>query len=420
MERATIRELSEAVIGELERLGYASETIKSYQSLYHKFLRYADESQIQHHSLDVCHRWLRDSLGIDPTLVVRGNGHAYKGNSYLPIRVCQCLTEWQLHGCLALKKQGKLAARELPRQFKEAYDSYVALCCEAGYSERGTYTRLNRIKRMLLFFDQHGVSSVQSITAGRISEFFRSQIELDSRTVATMLTASRVFFRHLYRKGFTQEDLSEKLPVVKANRKFRLPQTWKQEDVLSVLNSIDRGNPVGKRDYAIMILVTRYGLRSADVKTLKLSDLRWSENVIELVQNKTRNLLRLPLLRDVGWAIIDYLQNGRPHSEYPEVFLTCTVPIRPFGLNSCALNAILAKRVQQAGVRISSEVPKGMHSLRHTLASVMLANDVELPVISSVLGHVTSEATSVYLHTDIARLRECALDPEEVWPNGTM
>jgi site-specific recombinase XerD len=267
---------------------------------------------------------------------------------------------------------------------------------------------------MLLFFDQHGISSVQSITAGRISEFFRSQIELDSRTVATMLTASRVFFGHLYRKGFTQEDLSEKLPVVKANRKFRLPRTWKQEDVLSVLNSIDRGNPVGKRDYAIMMLVTRYGLRSADVKTLKLSDLRWSENVIELVQNKTRNLLRLPLLRDVGWAIIDYLQNGRPHSEYPEVFLTCTVPIRPFGLNSCALNAILAKRVRHAGVRISSEVPKGMHSLRHTLASVMLANDVELPVIASVLGHVTSEATSVYLHTDIARLRQCALDPEEV------
>lgn len=419
MERATIRELSEAVIGELERLGYASGTIKSYQRLYQKLLRYTDERQIHDHSPDVCHRWLKDSLGIDLTLVVRGNEHEYKRNSYLPIRICQCLTEWQFHGCLPLKKQGKLAALELPRQFKEAYDSYVTHCSEVGYSKNGTYTRLNRIKRMLLFFDQHGVASLQSITAGRISEFFRSQIELDSRTVATMLTASRVFFRHIYRKGFTQKDLSGKLPVVKANRKFRLPRIWKPEDVLSVLNSIDRGSPVGKRDYAIMMLVTRYGLRSADVKRLKLSDLRWGENVIKFEQSKTRNLLKLPLLRDVGWAIIDYLQNGRPHSEYPEVFLTCTVPIRPFGQNSCALNAILTKRVQQAGVRISNEVPKGMHSLRHTLASKMLANDVELPVISSVLGHVTSEATSVYLHTDIARLRECALDPEEVLSNET-
>jgi site-specific recombinase XerD len=272
---------------------------------------------------------------------------------------------------------------------------------------------------MLLFFDQHGVSSVQGISAGKISQYFRSQIELDSRTVATMLTASRVFFRHLYRMEFTREDLAEKLPAIKANRQFRLPRVWKQEDVLTVLNSIDRGNPVGKRDFAILMLITRYGLRSADVKSMKLTDLRWSENVIEIVQSKTRNPLRLPLLRDVGWAIIDYLKNGRPVCEHSELFLTSTVPIRPFGLHSCGLNAILAKRVQQAGVRISSDVPKGMHSLRHTLASVMLAKDVELPVISAVLGHATSEATSVYLHTDIARLRECALDPEEILPHGT-
>lgn len=419
MERRSIRELSEAVIGELKRLGYASGTVKLYQGLYKKFLRYTDERQIHYHSLEVCHQWLRDSLEIDPTLVVKGNEHEYKRSSYLPIRVCQCLTEWQLHGCLPLKRQGKLASLEIPRQFKEAYDAYVTHCTEVGYSKSGTYTRLNRIKRMLIFFDQQGVSSLQSINAGRISEFFRSQIELDSRTVATMLTAIRVFFRHLYRKGFTQENLSGKLPVVKANRKHRLPPIWKQENVLSVLNSIDRGSPVGKRDYAIMMLVTRYGLRSADVKSLKLSDLSWGENVIEFKQSKTRKLLRLPLLRDVGWAIIDYLQNGRPHSEYLEVFLTCTVPIRPFGQNSCALNAILAKRVRQAGVRITREVPKGMHSLRHTLASKMLANDVDLPVISSVLGHVTSEATSLYLHSDIDRLRECALDPEEVLSNET-
>jgi len=223
-----------------------------------------------------------------------------------------------------------------------------------------------------------------------------------------------VFFRHLYRTGFVRVDLSEKLPTVKANRQFRLPRVWRQEDVLAVLASIDRGNPVGKRDYAILLLITRYGLRSVDVKSMNLSDLQWSENVIQIVQSKTRKVLRLPLLRDVGWAIIDYLQNGRPVCECPEVFLTSTVPIRPFGCHSCGLNAILAKRVRQAGVKIPREVPKGLHSLRHTLASVMLAHDVELPVISSVLGHVTSEATDRYLHVDVKRLKECALDPEEV------
>jgi site-specific recombinase XerD len=411
MEKATIQELSTSVLTELQRLGYASETIAFYRRTYQRLIRYADANQIQQYSVELGESWLKESFGIDPRIVVKG---AYDSKWYYLIRPCQCLTEWQLHGCIALKKQGKLASLTIPHQFKHGYESYANFCRDADYSERGTYTRLNRIKRMLLFFDQKGVPSFNEITGRTISAFLATQIELDSRTIATMLSSCRVFFRHLYRMGFTQNDLTEKLPVVKANRQFKLPKVWRQKDILTVLNSIDRGNPVGKRDYAILMLITRYGLRSADVKTMKLSNFRWNENLIEIIQNKTKNPLKLPLLRDVGWAIIDYLQYGRPPSEHSEVFLSCTIPIRPFGVHSNALNSILAKRVQQAGVRIPRDVPKGMHSLRHTLASVMLANDVELPIISSTLGHVTSEATGIYLHTDISRLRECVLDPEEV------
>jgi site-specific recombinase XerD len=413
MENATIQELSTSVLAELQRLGYASATITIYRRTYQRLIRYAEANQIQHYSIEVGEKWLKESFGIDTGLVVKNKG-VYNKKWYYLIRPCQCLTEWQLHRCIALKRQGKLASRAIPHQFKKGYESYATFCRDAEYSERGSYSRLNRIKRMLLFFDQKGVSNFNDITGRRISEFLATQIELDSRTVATMLSSCRVFFHHLYRMGLTQNDLTEKLPAVKANRQFKLPKVWRQEDILTVLNSIDRGNPVGKRDYAILLLITRYGLRSADVKTMKLSNLRWNQNVIEIVQKKTRNSLRLPLLRDVGWAVIDYLQHGRPPSEYTEVFLTCTVPIRPFGIHSAALNNILAKRIRQAGVRISHDVPKGMHSLRHTLASVMLANDVELPLISSTLGHITSEATGIYLHIDIARLRECVLDPEEV------
>jgi len=419
MEGTTVKELSEAVLAELHRLGYAVQTIDSYRRLYAKLLRYVDGIDVQEHSVELCERWLRESLGIDTALVSRREEDRYRRQNYLPIRVCQCLSEWRLHGWLALKKQGKLAALPMPQQFKRGYDSYAAFCRDAGYSERGTYTRLNRIKRMLLFFDQHGISEFSRISATDISAFYKTQIELDSRTVAAMLTASRVFFRHLYRTGLTEVDLSQKLPPVKPNRQFKLPRVWRQQDVFVVLNSIDRGNPVGKRDYAILMLISRYGLRSVDVKTLKLSDLKWDEGMIEIVQSKTGTPLRLPILRDVGWALIDYLRNGRPPSQCSQLFVTSTVPIRPFGIHSCGLNAILAKRVREAGVKIPAEVPKGMHSLRHTLASVMLAKGVELPVISSVLGHLTSEATGVYLHIDIERLRDCALDPEEVLSHAT-
>jgi len=265
---------------------------------------------------------------------------------------------------------------------------------------------------MLLFFDNKGVQDINDLTAKDISSFFKTQIELSSRTVATMLTSIRMFFRHLYQSGITLQNYAEKLPAVKANRNFNLPKTWEKEDILNVLNSIDRGNPVGKRDYAILILITRYGLRSADVKDLTLSNLKWETNTIEIIQNKTKNPVQFPLLKDVGWAIIDYLKHGRPVSDSQNVFLTSTVPYRPFGKNSSALNSILRKHIRNAGVKTQSNIPKGVHSLRHTLASAMLAGNVSLPVISSVLGHVTQKATSLYLHIDLEHLKECALDPE--------
>ena len=158
MEKATIQELSTSVLTELHRLGYASETIASYRRIYQRLIRYAAANQIQQYSIEVGERWLKESFGIDPGLVVKKNG-AYNSKWYYLIRPCQCLTEWQLHGCIPLKKQGKLASQTIPRQFKHGYESFASFCRDADYSERGTYTRLNRIKRMLLFFDQKGVSS---------------------------------------------------------------------------------------------------------------------------------------------------------------------------------------------------------------------------------------------------------------------
>jgi len=412
MDQLTIKELVDAVIAELRRLGYKRFTIHSYEKICADLIRYADAQHTTEYTIELGEKYLREVQGIDLFYVASGSDSSYNKQNYLPIRVCQCLVEWKLHGCLPLKKQGKLASQNLPEHLKLCYDSYAALCREAGYSERGTYTRLNRIKRMLLFFCNNGLNDINQLTSGKISAFFKTQIELDSRTVATMLSSVRVFFRHLYQTGITQKDYTTKLPTIKANRQFKLPRTWNKEDVLAVLDSIDRGNPVGKRDYAILMLITRYGLRSADVKDLMLLNLRWDTNTIEIVQSKTKNPLRLPLMKNVGWAVIDYLKNGRPVSDSPYVFLTSTVPYRPFGANSCGLNSILTKHIRAAGVRIPREVPKGVHSLRHTLASTMLSNDVPLPVISSVLGHVTSKATNLYLHIDIKRLKECALDPE--------
>ena len=304
MSHMTLRELTEAVVTELNRLGYSRQTIQKYEKLYADLIRYADEEDVTDYFIEFGEKYLKEIQGIDIGYVTAGSDQLYNKKNYLPIRACQCLVEWQLHKCLPLKKQGKLASQDLPGRLKYCYDSYAAFCKEAGYSERGTYTRLNRIKRMLLFFGNIGVKDINNLTSHGISAFLKTQIELDSRTIAAMLTSIRVFFRHLYQIGITMKDYSMSLPVIKANRYFKLPKTWNKEDVLTILDSIDRGNPAGKRDYAILMLITRYGLRSADVKDLMLSNLRWDTNTIEIIQSKTRNPLRLPLMKDVGLSLI--------------------------------------------------------------------------------------------------------------------
>jgi integrase len=189
---------------------------------------------------------------------------------------------------------------------------------------------------------------------------------------------------------------------------------WTQDNVAKLLDAIDRGNPAGKRDYAIILLVTRLGLRTIDVKHLRLSDLKWRDKRIELTQSKTAAALNLPLLPDVGWAIIDYLKNGRPKVESPFVFLRHLAPLAPFS-DEDRLHQIVVKYMRLAKIPISPHKKKGMHSLRHTLASRLLAENTPLPVISDILGHISSDSTAVYLKVDVTRLRECALNPEGGW-----
>lgn len=415
----SIRGLIEAVLSELERLHYKNGTISQYRTAYKKYERFTLEQGTISHSVELGNRWLQEGCGIDIAIIEAGGPtrteHKVRNSStFIPVRAIQCLNEWMLFEQIPLKRQGKFARIALCPSFDTGMKVFGDYCREMGYSEPGTFTRLNRLKRMLIFFEAKGLSGLNDVTAVMIADFIKTQINFESRTVATVLSTIRCFFRVLYLQEIIGQDLSEKVPKLKANRNHRLPKVWKTEDVQALLATIDRDNPTGKRDYAILLMIARYGLRSADVRKLKLTSLDWEKKFLTLVQSKTGRIQTLPLLHDVGWAIADYLRYGRPKVDLEYVFLTHTVPYRPFSNTGGGIKHILVKRIRAAGIKVPRDVPRGMHALRHTLASALLSQNVSLPVISSVLGHATTEATAIYLHTDLIRLRDCVLDPEEV------
>ncbi|MCK5462790.1 MAG: tyrosine-type recombinase/integrase, partial [Bacteroidales bacterium] len=268
------------------------------------------------------------------------------------------------------------------------------------------------LQKFLVFLDDEGVTSSNKITNGMIIKYLSSYSGNSTRYIANVISTLRNYLTFLYQDGIIETDLAICLPKVRVTRNAFIPSVWKQEDVKRLLDSIDRHNPRGKRDYAILLLVTRLGLRVSDIRSLRLTDLNWNRKILSIIMQKTKQPLELPLLDDIGWAIIDYFKNGRPQTISDCVFIRHKAPYDGFADHN-NLSRMLGRHMNRAGVDMSDR-KQGFHSLRSTLACVMLKNGTPLPVISEALGHQNIQTTSIYLKIDMDGLRNCVIDPEEV------
>ena len=219
----------------------------------------------------------------------------------------------------------------------------------------------------------------------------------------------RQFFRYLYHKHYTEKDLSIYVLADNFNRHSNIPTTYSEEEIYRIIEAPNRSSAIGKRDYLVLLLAAEYGWRSADVTGFRLDQIDWEKNTIRFDQQKTGIPVEYPLLASVGNAIIDYLQHGRPLSERPEVILSAEKHRNGAPLKPPTIHSIVTRYMKQAAITGWKEKRHGAHSLRHSLASNMLKRNISLPVISTVLGHQTTETTKIYLKVDTERLKECTL-----------
>ena len=175
-----------------------------------------------------------------------------------------------------------------------------------------------------------------------------------------------------------------------------------------MLQVIDRGSPKGKRDYAMVLITARLGLRATDVCNLEFSNFLWEQSLISLSQSKTGETIQFPLLAGIGNAVIDYLKYGRPESELPFVFLHVVSPYDR--LNRSTLHSIISQYMRLAGIKVEGIRKRGPHALRHSLAGILLEKKTPVPIIAEVLGHRSIESTRLYLRIDMNALKQCALD----------
>jgi integrase len=253
---------------------------------------------------------------------------------------------------------------------------------------------------------EQGINTLSSIKSPHIIAFVESQKCKSLTTQYCTFGAAKGFLKYLHSIDPANKDLSFIIPKVNYVRHAKLPSVYSKDEIQSLLTVIDRGNPKGKRDYAIMLIGARLGLRASDILGLTFTNIIWDECKIILDQKKTGKPLELPLTAEIGEAIIDYLKHGRPSSELPFVFLSLTPP---FGqMTNIAASTMTSSYLTLAEID-TSQRKHGTHILRHSLVAELLDKKTPIHVISGTLGHSTTDSSRHYLRIDTRAMEPCAL-----------
>jgi integrase/recombinase XerD len=277
---------------------------------------------------------------------------------------------------------------------------------------RTTHQLENALGRFCQWMTKTGITELHQLAPERLRDFLGSLGHFRPATIAVHASALRGWLGYLRLKGLLKIDLAEAVTRPRIYRLSSPPQIFDKATMEKLLRSVDRSTPLGKRDYAMLLLAARYGLRSGDIRKLRLENIHWREQRIVLIQSKTQQPLELPLLADVDEALTEYLRHGRPTCDAREIFVRHMSPIAPFA-NGNSHWAVMARALRGAGIT-RCDPRRGFHLLRHSLATHLLGGGVPIEVISDVLGHSSVDTTRRYAQVDLTGLRSVALSETEV------
>jgi integrase len=418
MEAANIREASARVIVALTAAGRSRTTIKRHEAEFNAFAGFLEARGQALPTEAECLDFVAERSGCrlaglrEPT----SSRHAQLARRPL-ILLMECLDG-------GLPQVGQATAppvERCPARFRAARDEYLGACRRRGNAEASVASKQRAADQFLAYLDEVGRETLDQAQARDLAGFWarRQRRGYAPKTTGSLRSALADFLRHLRQAGQIREDLAGRLPPQRYPRRGEsAPHPWTAKDVRLVLDQIDRQSAIGKRDYAMVLLTARLGLRVGDVRRLQLGWFDWRAKTLALTQHKTGLPLTLPLPSDVGWAVIDYIRHGRPETGCPQVFVKHRYPFTAFG-SSTSAGCRLRYYARRAGIVFLAGRSHGLHSLRGALAVAMLQTDTPPPVVAAVLGHTATNNTAAhYLRLDTEHLRRCALDVEDVLNAG--
>jgi len=280
---------------------------------------------------------------------------------------------------------------------------------ERGLKETTVGRYLHVLRRLERYLERIGLQDLRELSAPLLSGFIAdSSQQLGPRTLVDFASVLRIFLAFLYREQLIATDLARAVEAPQRHRLADVPRSISWAEVQKLLEAVDCRSPVGKRDYALILLMVTYGLRAREVAALTLDCIDWKRERLLVAERKAGHTSVYPLSSVVAEAIIDYLQSARPKTDSRVLFFQVMAPHRP--LNWWSVSQQAARHLRKAGIRVPRA---GSHTLRHTCAQRLVDAEFPLKTIGDYLGHRSPEATEVYTKVQIEALREVALGDGE-------
>ena len=409
-EHLRFSDFGERFAADLETSGYSVGVRNSYKSIALRLTEYATEHAQDYYTVDFAHKFLNDvypvELELHPVLWTNKQAIARRA-----VRLMNVFAT----GGTTLRYHPSKGVR-FDSETAELIAKYGDWLERNGYRNTTICGHTSVLRKFMEYLIKIG-KKPKDITDKDVVNYLNVGNGYSNSTIAASIYSLKKFARFLFETEVIKTDI---VPLFPEGHKYRLANiasVWKPGTVEKILEAVDRGSPVGKRDYAIILVAARLGLRITDIFGLRLDSIKWQSSHIQTTQSKTGQPITLPLPEDVGWAIIDYLKNGRPQSDTPYIFL-CHSKAALGRQMKGTFDVQLSRYIRQARIHLDEGQKHGMHTFRHTLACRLLEAKTPLPVISEILGQLSPDAVEKYLKVDVEMLRECALNPQEVFANA--
>lgn len=290
------------------------------------------------------------------------------------------------------------------------YKDYAGYLNTLNITEDTKEWRLKHIRGFLYYLEKNNIK-LRNMKPNDIYSYMVSISHLKARTKEHRAVCLRFFLNWLNDNGTISFTGSRILPKIKCNKQENIISYYNDEEITKILNSVNIKEFHGKRDLAIMLLFSRFGLRQRDVKMLKLENIKWNESKIIIVQSKNNVINNYPLTDEIIYALLDYIKNERPKSDLPYVFLKDNNNI----YNDHFYYNLVNKYFKKAKIDITNK-KHGTNSFRHSIATSLIKDGNSIYVTSSVLGHQNINDTTIYAKVDIQQLKKIPLEVP-LWKN---